>query len=479
MDHIKLKRRIRKDFQRCRNPALKTEMNRLTKIINKEIRLYRLNQLSHICESLHSIKDPKIFWDKFNKLAGNKTDTSILTLTVNNTHYISSEDKACVLNATLQSVQHDFNDTSFNDKNYNMINTFIKYNIEKFEPLDTPDYSFDHPALDGNFTLVELENCIKQLSNKAPGTDTITNSMITHLPPSALQYLTLIYNSCLSLGYFPEKWKVARVTFIHKPGKIKSNPSSYRPISLLSCLGKLFERLIATRLLDHFENSDLFNIFQAGFRPNLSTITHLLALSEDIYSNFNRKCSSFAVFLDVEKAFDAVWHNGLRFKLRSPCYHIPPRIVRLLSNFLTNRRVFTEIDGFRSSSFTPLAGVPQGSVLSPLLFNIYVNDIPSPPKPIKLSQFADDIAVWAVMPVPQKHTKRVQLYLDTLLDWCNLWRIKINPTKTSAIFFPYKPLKSKPIIKIKSTPIPLSKSAKFLGIIFSERIKRNNWKLHF
>ena len=466
-------------FQRTRDNSLKTDLNRLTRTINKEVRKFRLNQMSFICQSLHSIKEPKKFWRKFNKLVGNEVKNSIPVLTQNNIHHVTSQAKANILNSTLQAVQHDFNDNNFCGKTYDTVNTYIKFNREKFVPLNSPDYVPTSPSLDHDVTLLELRDIIAKLSNKAPGIDTITNSMIKKLPLSALLHIIQIFNLCISLGYFPSCWKIARVTFIHKPGKPKSNPSSYRPISLLSCLGKLFERIIATRLLNYFENSDLFNLFQAGFRPNLSTVTHLLSLSEDIYSNFNKKCSTFALFLDVEKAFDAVWHNGLRFKLRSPCYNLPPRIVRLLSNFLTDRLVFTEINGFRSSAYTPLAGVPQGSVLSPILFNIYVNDIPPPKKPINISQFADDIAIWAVMPVPQKHTKRFQDYLNILLQWCNNWRIKINPSKTTAIFFPFTKHKSKPKVKIKDVPIPLSKTAKFLGVTFAESIKRTGWKLHF
>ena len=161
-----------------------------------------------------------------------------------------------------------------------------------------------------------------------------------------------------------------------KPDKLPSQTTSYRPISLLSAIMKLFEWVIEKRLRKHLEDNGFFSKYQSGLRKSKSTNDHLFRLSQTIMESFNRGEHVIAAFLDVEKAFDNVWHNGLRYKIYQ--LDLPTKLCRWLSDFLVGRVIQVKIEGFLSPNVYPIAGVPQSSNLSPLLFLIYVNDMPNP-----------------------------------------------------------------------------------------------------
>ena len=242
-------------------------------------------------------------------------------------------------------------------------------------------------------TLIKLVKFLER--GKVPGPDIIHNKVLRlGTTTSLFHHLVKFFTSSIQLGYIPTAWKIATLHMLLKPDKLPSLTTSYKPISLISSIMKLFERVIEQRLRSHLEQIGFINKHQSGFRRANFTNDHLFRLSQSIMESFNRGEHVVAAFLDVEKVFDNVWHNGFRYKIFQ--LDLPTKMTRWLSDFLVGRIIQVNINSFFSTQINPKAGVPQDSVLSPLLFLIYVNDLPAPHhKQNSLSQFADDTAQWA------------------------------------------------------------------------------------
>ena len=192
---------------------------------------------------------------------------------------------------------------------------------------------------------------------------------------------------------------------------------------------------LASRLSTFLEKANYFDENQAGFRRNRSTLDQLFKLSQSVSTALKKHKKAVGVFLDVEKAFDAVWLEGLKYKLGTTEVGLPIKMIRLLSSFLTNRHLRVHQDSAISNKIELKAGTPQGSALSPLLFIFYVNDTPKPPPGVLISKFADDMAAWAIQKQEKRAEQFIQIYLDSLSDWCNKWKIKLNPSKTQVGLF--------------------------------------------
>ncbi|GBP03474.1 Probable RNA-directed DNA polymerase from transposon BS [Eumeta japonica] len=273
-------------------------------------------------------------------------------------------------------------------------------------------------------SLSEVQTLVKSLkTRKAPGLDGVSNKAIKCFSQPLLSLLVAIFNACLRNCYFAPAWKEAQVIGIHKPGKPRDLPASYRPISLLSGLAKLYERVLKTRLSAHLLGKGLIIDEQFGFRPAHSCPQQVFRLVEYVTEGFKSKQKTVAVFFDVAKAFDMMWHAGLVYKLYS--LQVPDRLIFIIQNYLSNRYFTCRHERTHSTRRLIRAGVPQGSALSPLLHSAYTNDIPIPTSGVQLALFADDTALYyKSRNRSSRSTLHLQRAIDELGQCFRLWRIR-------------------------------------------------------
>ena len=305
---------------------------------------------------------------------------------------------------------------------------------------------------------------------KAPGFDLITGEILKQLPRKAIIKLTNIINASFRLRHAPKMWKVGEVIMIPKPGKPPHEVSSYRPISLLPVVSKLFEKLLLKRLKPIIEEKNLIPSHQFGFRENHSTIDQIHRITNVIEKSLEEKKVCTTIFLDVAQAFDKVWHEGLFCKLKM---FLPRQYSELLISYLSERYFRIKQDDDYSELKEIKAGVPQGSVLGPVLYLLYTSDIPDLDHNI-MATFADDTAIIAVGKNHEEAARKLQTSIDQINTWRKRWRIKLNESKSIHVNFTNKQKQYIPI-RINDTQIPHAESAKYLGMTLDAKLR---WKVH-
>jgi hypothetical protein len=284
--------------------------------------------------------------------------------------------------------------------------------------------------LSRNFSFEELKSAIGSTKiRKAAGFDGIFPEFFKHLGPFALRWLLSFFNNILESGCIPKEFKKSKVIAILKPGKPADQASSYRPISLLSVTYKILERLLYQRIYPEIEKS--LPIEQAGFRQNRNCCDQVLALTTHIEVGFQNKLKTGVAFVDLTAAYDTVWKDGLIHKLFNalPC----SKIVHLIENMLSDRK-FRVFIGERSSKFRTLNnGLPQGSVLSPLLFNLYTSDLPQTSS--RKFIYADDLALTFQHNNFDTIENTLSNDLKIMSQYFVNWRLCPNPTKTEVSCF--------------------------------------------
>jgi Reverse transcriptase (RNA-dependent DNA polymerase)/Endonuclease-reverse transcriptase len=458
---IKHKNKLRKSWHTSKDPALKTLINKLTYQIKIRIKQIKNEAWSKKLEKLNSVDGS--LWKLAKSIRRTKIAIPPLDDGVNSV--TRDCDKAELLSKSFQN-HHTLTQHYHHKSTHNKVNQSIKTLTKntKNATNNTKNIKLVHPC--------EIQNIIRNLKNKkAPGRDAIDNVIIKQLPFKALVSLSKIFNSCLLTGYFPEYWKTANVIPIPKPDKNHKNPANYRPISLLCTLSKILEKIIYTRLLKILDKK-LINE-QFGFRHGHSTTQQLTRLTEHVTKNFNMKRSTGMVCLDIEKAFDTVWHDGLIHKLL--INKVPNYLILIIRSYLTHRKLVVNVNSEISSPKSISAGVPQGSLLGPLLFAIYINDIPIP-KNCHIALYADDTACFTSSIKPEAIRKNLELAVKTLTDHFTKWKIKINQNKTDAIFFSVRKHKPNSDLKIPSgESLKWQTQIKYLGITFDKRMR---WAPH-
>ena len=306
----------------------------------------------------------KKFWRVLKeKSKFNKNSDEIPTLLYNGVEFTTVLEKINCLN------------NHFTSNNVNTSGHLKPIEIGYFGPKPTVDAGFINLPGFSNFLISEFDICkiISTLDlNKATGPDGIPNIIIKSCADALCTPLAIIFRASLERGIFPKKWKTANVTPIFKKKGDRTDPCNYRPISVLCNFSKIMERLVNDHLLNYLEQFELLNSNNSGFKKGDSATSQLLYITNKIQRGFEDNLDSMVVFLDVKAAFDRVWHEGLIYKLS--CLGVKGQMLSWISNYLQDRSQKVVHKGLSSETCNITAGVPQGSILGPLLFKIFVND---------------------------------------------------------------------------------------------------------
>ena len=296
----------------------------------------------------------------------------------------------------------------------------------------------------GNQTLDDLviaEDVVRKLlrdvnTKKAPGPDGVSPFLLKHCAGELSHPLTLIFRQCLATRTWPAAWKEARVTPVHKK-RDKSDPANYRPISLLSVISKILERIIAEQMTKHLEEHHLLSPRQHGFRKGRSASDLLLLLSKAWHDALDSGRPTLVIALDIAGAFDRVWHKGLLAKLEQ--LGVTGHLLELLTSYLAGRSLRVVVNGSTSATYPVEASVPQGSILGPLLWNVFFNDLLQS-LPVA-SAYADDCTL-SQSYNREEAAEVIQItnrHLGEILAWGERWQVKFAAEKTQAMLITRSP----------------------------------------
>lgn len=271
-------------------------------------------------------------------------------------------------------------------------------------------------------------------SNKAAGVDGISARMLKLAAPAVLQPLRRLVNTSITMKAFPRVWKTARVQPLHK-GDDTTDMNNYRPISILPVLSKVMEKYVHASFYNYLHANNLLYKYQSGFRSKYSTETALIRLVDQLMFNADKNMVTSAVFIDYRKAFDTVCHRVLLHKLEA--YDVSTDTIAWFSSYLTERQQFVCMGGYTSSMLPLNAGVPQGSVLGPLLFLVFINDLPLESGDTSVDIYADDTTVTAAADWQKTSelSSTMSTALTSITNWTTENKLSINSTKTKTVLF--------------------------------------------
>ena len=484
---IKNRHRARRRHQRLKTHLTRRLYNAATAAVKKAIKDHKQDQWDNITRKLENQKDPRKFWPLFKKLTKRRMPIEYgkLRNPQNGTKPENGKEIAQIFTNQLHEIMNRPTPNIMENQTHNHVNEWFRQNLNELKPLNHTEHRPVHHTLLENISENEVKDAIKRFPpRKAPGPDGLQMIVYKGLPVAAIKILTKIYNAAIKLGYFPKQFKVAKVIMLPKPNKPKDNPKNFRPISLTNTIGKIFERIIHTRISHHLTNIQFFSTNQHGFKAKSGAADQIVRVLHQIKEEHRTRNSPLLIALDLEKAFDKVWHKGLIYKF-SRIPGIPAAYHRLITSFLYQRKIYTTVQGENSESFTPKAGVPQGSILSPLLFNIYVNDIQELNTPSKthIYQYADDTCILTSARNKDHHTleTKANQTLSLLQKYFDNWKLKANPEKTQLIAATLKrPVAIKREVKITfaGTDIPFAPSLTLLGNIIKPTLNMTDHIKH-
>ena len=454
--------KLRKNEENKNNLRLKSkEYKSIMNKYNYEFKTKKASKLKTLGKT-----NPKVFW----KILNGKKHNNV--------------------KATLSDCFDHFSKINYNvnaDRDNNLENNNQPpHNSTQNQENDSIDEDLNNPI-----TAMEIEKTVRKLkNNKSNGADDILNEHIKSTLPSMINIYTKLFNIVLDSGIIPEAWTYGVINPIFKNKGDAFEAKNYRPITLLSCMGKLFTSIIKNRLQAYSDKHDIINEYQAGFRPEHSTIDNIFALHALIEILHHSKRKLFCGFIDLKGAFDTVWRGGLWAKLVK--YNIRGKCLTLIKNMYDGIKSSVRVNGVTSNSFPCNIGVRQGESLSPILFSLFLNDLHdfmanSTVNGIKVSHeqenealtylklfiilYADDTVLMS------EKEEDLQEALDAYQKYCEQWKLTVNIDKSKVLIFS-KGRPKKYNFTYNNQVIGIVSEYKYLGIYFSRSGAFNIAKKH-
>lgn len=338
----------------------------------------------------------------------------------------------------------------------------------------------DDTVLNCKITEDEIKKNISKLKNgKAGGVDRIINEYIKNSSDKLMPLYTYLFNKIMDEGKFPSEWKVGMIVPIYKHKGDINDPSNYRGITLLSCLGKLFTSILNMRLNSFLEVNNILSGNQAGFRKNYSTMDHVFLFRGIIELFCRRKLNLFCAFIDYQKAFDTVERDALWMKLTKAGIKEHTKFYSVIKNMYEDIKSCVFANGNRSDYFSNLIGVRQGENLSPVLFSLFVNDLESYLEQnnnaflnfkdetcnnylrLMVLMYADDTIIMS------NSAEGLQRALDNLQSYCDIWGLNVNSSKTKITIFGNKKTRGNINFNFNKEKLETVDSFKYLGVLFN------------
>lgn len=461
MKSIKRKEMLFKTWQRNRTIEnqirYKNYKNRLTACIKKAKELYFMNLFD-------SDKSNKNMWQLVNYLYKDKKISNDIPDLINdsNESVIGDKNKADHFNKYFSTIGEEMNKSIINTNNLTFENYMPNKVVNCSIRLQTTNE-------------IEIMKYINNLPNKAScGTDQISQKLLKVICQEVTPTLTKLINLSIKETSYPKCLKSAKIIPIYKNGD-RSSCNNYRPISLLSAFNKIFELKLHNDLSDFIENNNIYYSNQFGFRKFHSTVDALIKVHDHIIQQKRLKMKIFGIFIDLKKAFDSIDNEILIKKL--PYYGIRGPFIKLINSYLTDRICQTIVNNSISQSNQIKYGVPQGSILGPLLFALYINDLESLSNDVEINLFADDTAIFCSESTYTNLIKKSNETLKTLDGWLRANKLTLNTQKTHFVDFSKDKNKSHipKILKYDSRQLEEKEYTKYLGMIIQNNLE---WNIH-
>lgn len=462
--HIRKRKRA---YKKAKHTNSQFQWQKFKKLRNKVITMIRESKQSCYDIIENKLKSntlsSKDWWSTLKSVISPNSNTSIPPLEKEGIIISDELEKANALNDF-------FREQTLVDDNNAEIPTIAPYDVDS--ELNTLTITQD-----------EIESVLKSLpTGKAAGPDGINNRILRELATELSVPFCSLFNQSLLQGEFPDCWKLSHVCPIPKGGD-RSALSNHRPISLLCTPEKTFERIVFKHLYNHLNHNNILTSLQSGFIPGDSTVNQLTYLYNTFCHALDSGKEVRVVFCDISKAFDRVWHEGLLLKLEAA--GITGNLLSWFRSYLTNRKQRVVIPGVQSKWNNIRAGVPQGSILGPLLFLLFINDIVVDiGSNIRL--FADDTTLFIIVENPTTAAQLINLDIDKIVKWAKTWLVTFNPTKTESLLISRKLIRpNHPPLFMENQPIAEVETHKHLGIFFAkdctwhkhiDYVKEKTWK---